>query len=243
MTRRVGYASRAMPATVRPTSSDAAVPLPADDPAIFTMDLRALRGRWAAQAAMPAISAAAMVGADARAQAFGFPQDRLMEHAGTAVAAAVTPSPSTSIDGGPARSSSCAAPATTAGTGIVAARRLALAGAHVIVAVAATDMQPSGGAAARNWDRISRDVGIAKVHIPVAARRGDLRQGHRQGRGRRGRPARHRRPRRPSRADPGRRGADRDGSRGRRPDRRRGHAHGRGPHQRANRPTRSSTPT
>ena len=167
MTPWVGYASRAMPATVRPTSSDAAVPLPADDPAIFTMDLRALRGRWAAQAAMPAISAAAMVGADARAQAFGFPQDRLMEHAGTAVAAAVHALAVDLDRWGTGPIVILCGPGNNGGDGYVAARRLALAGGHVIVAVAATDMQPSGGAAARNWDRISRDVGIAKVHLPV----------------------------------------------------------------------------
>ena len=167
MTPRVGYASGAMPATVRPTSPDAAVPLPADDPAIFTMDLRALRGRWAAQAAMPAISAAAMVGADARAQAFGFPQDRLMEHAGTAVAAAVRALAMDLDRWGTGPIVILCGPGNNGGDGYVAARRLALAGAHVIVAVAATDMQPSGGASARNWDRIARDAGIAKVHIAV----------------------------------------------------------------------------
>ena len=63
--------------------------LPADDPAIFEMDLRGLRRHWAAQAGLPAISAQTMTGADRRAQALGYPELRLMEHAGTAVAAAV----------------------------------------------------------------------------------------------------------------------------------------------------------
>jgi hydroxyethylthiazole kinase-like uncharacterized protein yjeF len=167
VTRRVGYASEAMPATVRPPSPDAAVPLPADDPSIFSMDLRGLRARWAAQAAMPAISGEAMVGADARAQAFGFPQERLMEHAGTAVAAAIR---ALAVDLGRWDTGPIVilcGPGNNGGDGYVAARRLALAGAHVIVAVAATEMQPSGGASARNWDRIARDAGIAKVHVPV----------------------------------------------------------------------------
>ena len=50
----------------------------------------------------------------------------------------------------------------------MAARRLALAGASVIVAVVAADARPRGASAARNWDRIARDSGIVKVHLPVA---------------------------------------------------------------------------
>ena len=52
--------------------------------------------------------------------------------------------------------------------GSVAARRLALAGAQVVVAVIAADARPHGVTSARNWDRIARDTGIAKVHAPVA---------------------------------------------------------------------------
>ena len=48
-----------------------------------------LRQHWAARAALPAISAETMTGADRRAQSLGVPGGRLMEHAGTAVAAAV----------------------------------------------------------------------------------------------------------------------------------------------------------
>jgi hydroxyethylthiazole kinase-like uncharacterized protein yjeF len=165
MTGRVGYAWGAMPTTVQP-SSDAAVPLPADDPSLFTMDLRGLRTRWAAQADLPPISAETMVGADARAQALGFPQDRLMEHAGTAVAAAVR---ALAVDLGRWGTGPIVflcGPGNNGGDGYVAARRLALAGAQVIVAVVATDTHPKG-ASGKNWDRIARDTGIAKVHIPV----------------------------------------------------------------------------
>ena len=165
MTGRVGYACWAMPTTVRP-SSGAAIPLPADDPSIFKMDLRGLRARWAAQADLPPISAETMVGADARAQALGFPQDRLMEHAGTAVAAAVRALAMDLERWGTGPIVILCGPGNNGGDGYVAARRLALAGAQVIVAVVAADMHPSG-ASRKNWDRIARDAGIAKVHIPV----------------------------------------------------------------------------
>src|SRR5512135_3146857 len=63
--------------------------LPADDPAIMGMTLRELRERWADAAARSPMSAEAMVGADRRAQMLGVSGLTLMEHAGTAVAAAV----------------------------------------------------------------------------------------------------------------------------------------------------------
>ena len=63
-------------------------PLPADDPELFELDLRGLRGRWAATATRSPIGAAAMTGADRRAQALGVPGEWLMEQAGSAVAAA-----------------------------------------------------------------------------------------------------------------------------------------------------------
>ena len=50
----------------------------------------------------------------------------------------------------------------------MAARRLALAGASVVVGLVTPDTRPAGATAARNWDRIARDAGIAKVHLPVA---------------------------------------------------------------------------
>src|SRR3990172_11142354 len=70
-------------------AAEEATPLPADDPELFELDLRGLRRRWAAAAARGRIGAEAMAGADRRAQALGVPGQKLMEHAGTAVAAAV----------------------------------------------------------------------------------------------------------------------------------------------------------
>jgi NAD(P)H-hydrate epimerase len=142
--------------------------LPADDPTIFDADLRGLRGRWSAAASLPAIGAEAMTGADRRAQASGIPAERLMEHAGAAVAAAVK---ALAVDTGRWLTGPIVilcGPGNNGGDGFVAARRLALAGASVVVAVVATDARPREKAAARNWDRIARDQGIAKVHLPGA---------------------------------------------------------------------------
>jgi NAD(P)H-hydrate epimerase len=148
--------------------ADLAPRLPADDPRIFARDLRGLRNRWAARAALPAISAETMTGADRQAQALGYPQERLMEHAGTAVAAAVR-ALATDLDRwGSGPIVILCGPGNNGGDGYVAARRLALAGADVVVAVVAAESRPRGAAAARNWDRIARDAGIDKVHLPVA---------------------------------------------------------------------------
>jgi len=157
----------AMPATARPSTPDAAPPLPADDPSIFEMDLRALRRHWAAQASLPAISAETMTGADRRAQALGVPEARLMEHAGTAVAAAVRAIAKDLDRWGTGPIVILCGPGNNGGDGYVAARRLALAGASVIVAVVASESRPRGLTSARNWDRIARDSGIAKVRLAV----------------------------------------------------------------------------
>ena len=157
-----------MPVTAPPSTPDAAPPLPADDPPIFEMDLRGLRRHWAAQSGRSAISAETMTGADRKAQALGYPEVRLMEHAGTAVAAAVK---ALAIDLGRWGSGPIVilcGPGNNGGDGFVAARRLALAGASVIVAVVASVARPRGASAARNWDRIARDTGIVKVQLPVA---------------------------------------------------------------------------
>ncbi|HEV8698902.1 MAG TPA: NAD(P)H-hydrate epimerase, partial [Candidatus Limnocylindrales bacterium] len=142
--------------------------LPADDPELFELDLRGLRLRWADRAAMSAIGAEAMRGADRRAQALGVPEERLMEHAGTAVAAAVH---ALAVDTGRWGNGPIVVlcgPGNNGGDGYVAARRLALNGARVVVAIVASEARPAGATSARNWDRIARDTGIAKVHAPVA---------------------------------------------------------------------------
>jgi hydroxyethylthiazole kinase-like uncharacterized protein yjeF len=142
--------------------------LPADDPSLFELDLRGLRQRWAGRAAMPPIGAEAMRGADRTAQALGIPEDRLMEHAGTAVAAAVRALAVDTDRWGSGPIVILCGPGNNGGDGYVAARRLALNGGRVVVAVIANDARPTGTTSARNWDRIARDAGITKVHAPVA---------------------------------------------------------------------------
>lgn len=159
------------------TTSGSNVPLPADDPGLFELDLRGLRRRWADRAALPAMTAEAMTGADRRAQALGFPEERLMEHAGTAVAAAVK-ALATDLDRwGSGPIVIFAGPGNNGGDGFVAARRLALAGGDVVVVFVASENRPKGRTSARNWDRIARDAGIRIVHAPVARDLGILGQG------------------------------------------------------------------
>ena len=170
----VGYAWLAMSSTSLPAGDrrdatpDAAGmgSLPANDPSIFEMDLRELRRRWADRAAMPAIGAEAMTGADRRAQALGVSEERLMEHAGTAVAAAVRALAVDTGRWGTGPIVILCGPGNNGGDGFVAARRLALAGAQVVVAVVATEARPRGAAASRNWDRIARDIGISQGPRP-----------------------------------------------------------------------------
>jgi len=143
-------------------------PLPADDQEIWRLDLRGLRRRWAQAAARSPISAEAMRGADRRAQALGVPSHRLMEHAGTAVAAAVH---ALAVDldrweHGPILV--LCGPGNNGGDGFVAARRLARAGADVVVALIATEARPRGADAARNWDRLDGDHRVKRVQASVA---------------------------------------------------------------------------
>jgi len=154
--------------TTSPDATDGRSPLPAADPAIFELDLRGLRGRWADRASLSPIGAEAMTGADRRAQALGVREERLMEHAGTAVAAAVRALAVDTERWGTGPIVILCGPGNNGGDGFVAARRLALAGAEVVVLVAATEARPRNLTSARNWDRIAADVGIVKIHAPVA---------------------------------------------------------------------------
>jgi NAD(P)H-hydrate epimerase len=150
------------------TSSPASSNLPTDDPGLFELDLRGLRQRWADRAGLTPIGAEAMRGADTRAQALGVSEDRLMEQAGTAVAAAVRALAVDTERWGKGPLVILCGPGNNGGDGYVAARRLALHGGRVVVAIIAAEARPTNLASARNWDRIARDPGIVKVHAPVA---------------------------------------------------------------------------
>ncbi len=132
------------------------------------MDLRELRARWSNAAGRGAIGAEAMAGADRRAQAMGVPGERLMEHAGTAVAAAAKALAVAPGRGGSGPILVLCGPGNNGGDGFVAARRLARAGADVVVVLVATAARPSTPDAARNWDRLDGDHRVTRLHAPVA---------------------------------------------------------------------------
>jgi NAD(P)H-hydrate epimerase len=143
-------------------------PLPADDRELFELDLRGLRERWAATQSRPPIGAEQMTGADRRAQRLGVPGSVLMEHAGTAVAAAVH---ALSVDqerwgSGPILI--LCGPGNNGGDGFVAARHLARNGASVIAVLVGAEPRPGTPDAARNWDRLDREPSISRSHAAVA---------------------------------------------------------------------------
>jgi NAD(P)H-hydrate epimerase len=144
------------------------LPLPADDPTLFDLDLRGLRDRWAPTAARPPMTAEAMVGADRKAQALGVPGEKLMEQAGTATAAAVKALAVDTDRWGEGPIVILAGPGNNGGDGFVAARHLARAGADVVVAFVAAEARPKNPDSARNWDRLQREPRVQLIHAPVA---------------------------------------------------------------------------
>jgi len=142
-------------------------PLPADDPDLATLTLDELAIRWAGSAARGAISAEVMTGADHKAQAMGIPGETLMEHAGTAVAAAARALLAHNArEGRPVLI--LAGPGNNGGDGFVAARRLAEWGVPVIAVLVAADERPRTPDAARNWKRLDGLANVTCIHAPVA---------------------------------------------------------------------------
>ena len=143
------------------------MPLPADDPELPTLTLDELELRWAPAAARTAITAEAMTGADRKAQALGTPGERLMEHAGTAVAAAARAlAEFNGREGRPVLV--LAGPGNNGGDGFVAARRLAEWGTPVIAVLVAASERPGTPDALRNWKRLDEVEGVTKIHAQVA---------------------------------------------------------------------------
>lgn len=163
-----------MPPLDRPATSP---PLPADDAELASLDLDDLAARWADAMGRPAMSAEAMTGADRRAQALGMSGEALMEHAGTAVAAATRAlmKRTERLDHGPVLI--LAGPGNNGGDGFVAARRLAGWGIPVIVVLVATEPKPGTHDAARNWSRLRGVDGVTQLHAGVAREVGIIGQG------------------------------------------------------------------
>jgi NAD(P)H-hydrate epimerase len=108
-----------------------------------------------------------MTGADRRAQALGITGERLMEHAGVAVAAAVRALAEATERPHDAPVLVLAGPGNNGGDGFVAARALARHGRPVIAVLVASEARPSTPDAARNWDRLEQVAGVTRIHAAV----------------------------------------------------------------------------
>ena len=129
------------------------VPLPADDPTLATASLDELALRWADVAARGAISAEAMTGPRPQGADGGHHRRELMEHAGTAVAAAARAllEHNDRLD---RPVLILAGPGNNGGDGFVAARVLAGWGIASIAVLVAASEKPGTADAARNWKRL-----------------------------------------------------------------------------------------
>jgi ADP-dependent NAD(P)H-hydrate dehydratase / NAD(P)H-hydrate epimerase len=145
-------------------AAETSVPLPADDPELFDLDLRGLRSRWADAAGRAPIGSEAMAGADLKAQKLGVPGQRLMEHAGVAVAAAVKAIAEATERWKRGPILIVAGPGNNGGDGFVAARHLARAGADVAAVLVSTGSEPATADAIRNWNRLDREHRVTRIH-------------------------------------------------------------------------------
>ncbi len=170
--------------------------LPADDPTLFELDLAGLAVRWADAMDRAPITAAEMTGTDAKAQRLGVSGGRLMEHAGTAVAAAARALMWAAAVAG-ARSAAVAdaaasepadrlgvgpvlilcGPGNNGGDGLVAARRLAAHGIRVAAVLVSPVARPGTPDAARNWDRLGAAPLVERIHAPFPRDLATLGQG------------------------------------------------------------------
>lgn len=142
--------------------------LPAEDPELFELDLAGLRRHWSSAADLTPIGAEAMAGADHRAQALGVAGERLMEHAGTAVAAAVRALMRTTGRDNQGPVLILCGPGNNGGDGFVAARRLADAGVSTVAVLVSSTGRPTTPDAGRNWDRLADRPRVTRLHAAVA---------------------------------------------------------------------------
>jgi NAD(P)H-hydrate epimerase len=140
--------------------------LPADDPALASpdLDLDTLAARWAARSTLRPMTAEQMRGADARAQRMGISGDRLMEQAGSAVAAAAR---ALVVSAERPRNGVVlilCGPGNNGGDGFVAARHLAAAGYRSAAVLVSSESRPSTPDAARNWERLTGIGNVERIH-------------------------------------------------------------------------------
>ena len=138
-----------------------------DDPEIFELDLAGLAARWSDAMRRPPMTAAAMTGADRRAQMLGVPGALLMEQAGTAVAAVTRALAVRTERWGTGPILVLCGPGNNGGDGFVAARRLARLGASVVVVLVAAEAHPTGPSSGPNWDRLGAEPNVERIHAPT----------------------------------------------------------------------------
>jgi len=161
---QAGYRVGATPRTIRQVTE--MISLPTEDAFLLRpeLDLDALAAHWSARAAMPAMTAEGMRGADVKAQRLGVSGDRLMEQAGAAVAIAAralmvtTERPATGL------ALVLCGPGNNGGDGLVAARHLASAGRRCAVVLVGSEARPGTTDAARNWDRLEGITAVERSH-------------------------------------------------------------------------------
>ena len=155
------------PASLPTIDPRTGIRLPADDPALMSLELRDLVKHWAAARDLPSMAAEAMTGADRKAQRLGVPGGRLMEQAGTAIAAAVR---AVAADQGRLGSGPIlilCGPGNNGGDGFVAARHLARLGLPVLVVLVAAESKPGTPDATANWDRLANEPTVTRIHAPA----------------------------------------------------------------------------
>jgi NAD(P)H-hydrate epimerase len=159
--------------TLPPAATDTAGEdeiLPADDEALLApdLDLPTLASRWARYGARRPMTAEQMRGADARAQRFGVPGLDLMEQAGAAVAAAARATLNSAERPAGSIVLILAGPGNNGGDGFVAARHLAAAGIHSVVALVSREEEPGTPDSAANWQRLENVIGVERLHAGAA---------------------------------------------------------------------------
>lgn len=109
-----------------------------------------------------------MTGADLKAQKLGVPGQKLMEHAGVAVAAATKALAEATERWRKGTILVLAGPGNNGGDGLVAARHLARAGADVAVVLVSSTAAPATADATRNWNRLDREPRVSRIHASTA---------------------------------------------------------------------------